>query len=1198
LIILDYSGLFWTEIKCPIEKQSNIMQTKVLFQTEKNLSLLTGLLSALLIGTPHVSSAQEDVEEDQVYELSPFTIDASEDTGYVATSTLAGTRIRTNLKDLGSAISVYTQEFMEDTGATDAGTLLSYTTNAEVGGINGNFSGAVDNGRGRYLVTDARTNPQFNQRIRGLGAADLTRGFYLTDIPFDSYNTERVTVSRGPNSLLFGIGSPGGVINNATKQALHDTEITEATVRFDNYGSLRGEFDVNRSLADGRVAIRIAGLDDGIEYKQDPAWNSDQRLYGALDIILFENEDSEFVGATKFRVNGEVGQSRGSPVQIIPPTNSYHSWFEPASASTEQYTGARPDANHLDPADGGTWEFQTTYNPFRSVKGSSENEIYTNTHPTSFRTIPITYNQPNAQVPNQGLGNDIAGQTLIIPWSGGGNVDTLDSTGLAGTPAAIDAFGPNAPGDTRMRRTTIYHPVSFYAEPEAVGFAAPSINNRDVFDYRNQVFSGGIDNVTRNFDAVNFALEQNFFDDKLGIEISYDKQHYEFKQDFLFSGAAQAPSTTGPWDVYVSINEFTQNGQVNPNLGRAYTRLRTPAKRLGESDRETFRVTAFGEIDLTENNGWLKHLGKHRFTGLFNDYTLDTRSEQRWMGWDSNEFNIGPALQADPIAHFRRPVSMLVYVSDDLRGLTSMDDVRLSQINIPHPQDGDTITAAYADTSSANAGRRIATGKVIVREYLKDEDIGRTSIEAKAFAWQSYFLDDHIVGLYGIRTDDVQSFIRANADEVGFDSKAHHPNHGVWRRDFTRLSSTPALDESGDTTTWSVIGRYPEGLLGDLPGGMDLQVHYAESENFNPIQPRGRADGGIFGQPTGTTEEYGFLASFADNKFTIKLNWFETSLNAVTAGPSTNIAGFAVGRINSYRDSDLVLERPWQAVLDDTVENNENFPIRSYEEFYPLAIAAIPQDLRDNLNGRQVDVDGDGVWDTYVIDPIPNLSSTQNRVAEGFEVELTYNPTPNWRFMANISEQETINSDTANLMALYEQLYTSDMVSSRIGELPFDATGTQAIRPMLAQWGNTGVVGIRTAKAMDNTVSNEQRKWRITGISNYSFTEGALAGASIGGAVRWEDEAATGYVYSVVDDIAGPVVTRPFFDDGLFSGDMWVSYSKMIWDDKIDWKIQLNVRNLVGESGDIPVKTNPDGQIAVIRIPNPRTISLSNTFSF
>ena len=1140
--------------------------------------------------------AQNNEDDNNIHDLSLFTIDATEDTGYVATSTLAGTRIKTDLKDLGSAISVYTTEFMEDTGATDAGSLLSYTTNAEVGGNNGNFAGAEDNGRGRYLVTDARTNPQLNQRIRGLGAADLTRGFYLTDIPFDSYNTERVTVSRGPNSLLFGIGSPGGVINNATKQALQDTEINEASVRFDNYGSLRGEFDVNRSLVDGRVAIRIAGLDDHVKYKQDPAWNRDRRIYGALDIVLFENSQSDNVGATKLRINGEYGHSRGSPVEIIPPTNSYHSWFEPARASISQYTGATPDSNHLDPADGGTWEFQTTYNPFVSVNGSSENEINTNTHPTSFRTIPITYNQPNAQIPDQGLGSGIAGQTLIIPWNR--NLDTLDSTGLAGTPAAIAAFGPDAPGDTPMKRTTIYHPVSFYAEPEAVGFAAPSINNRDVFDYRNHVFSGGIDNVTRNFDAVNFALEQNFLDDKLGFEIAYDQQSYDYKQDFLFSGQAQAPSTTGPYDVYVSINEFTQNGQVNPNLGRAYTRLRTPAKRLGWSDRETFRVTGFGEIDLTENDGWLRHLGKHRFTGLFNDYTLETRSEQRWMGWDSNEFAIGPALQADPIAHFRRPVTMMVYVSDDLRGINDMNDVRLSQINIPHPQDGDTITAAYADTSSAGAGRRISTGEVIVREYLQSEDIGKTDIEATAFAWQSYLFNEHIVGLYGRRTDDVQSYVRANATEVGFDSRENHPNFGVWNRDFTRLSSTPALDESGDTETWSIIARYPEAILGDLPGDMDLQFHYAESENFNPIQPRGRVDGGFWGQPTGTTEEYGVLASFGDNKFTVKLNWFETSLNAVSAGPTTNIAGFAVGRINSYRDSELELERPWQAVLDDTIENQEGFPIQSYDDFYPLAIEAIPQVLRDNLNAEQRDTDGDGIWDTYVIDPIPNLASTQNRVAEGFEVELTYNPTPNWRFMANISEQETVNSDTANLMAQFEQEYTAFMNSSRIGELPFDATGTQAIRPMSAQWGNTGVVGIRTAKALDDTVSNEQRQWRITGISNYSFTEGALEGASIGGAIRWEDEAATGYFYSVVDGIAGPDVNRPYFDDGLFSGDMWVSYTRPIWDNKIDWKIQLNVRNLVGESDDIPVKTNPDGMVAVIRIPNPRTISLSNTFSF
>jgi outer membrane receptor protein involved in Fe transport len=101
--------------------------------------LITGLATVTLAIAPSSAIAQEDDEE--VYDLSPFTVDATEDSGYVATATLAGTRVRTDLKDLGAAISVYTQEFMEDTAATDAATLLSYTSNTEVGGFQGNFSG-------------------------------------------------------------------------------------------------------------------------------------------------------------------------------------------------------------------------------------------------------------------------------------------------------------------------------------------------------------------------------------------------------------------------------------------------------------------------------------------------------------------------------------------------------------------------------------------------------------------------------------------------------------------------------------------------------------------------------------------------------------------------------------------------------------------------------------------------------------------------------------------------------------------------------------------------------------------------------------------------------------------------------------------------------------------------------------------------
>ena len=203
------------------------------------------VLSCAVISQPLL--AQNEDEED-VYTLSQFQIDESEVQGYLATSTLAGTRIKTDLKDLGSAISVVTEEFMDDVSATDAQTLLSYTLGTEVGGYQGNFAGGSEQRQSRIYLTDERVNPQRNQRIRGLGSADLTRGFFLSDIPFDTYNTERVTVSRGPNSLLFGIGSPGGVINNATKQALHGEEFGEIGVRLDNYGSWRLSFDYNKPL--------------------------------------------------------------------------------------------------------------------------------------------------------------------------------------------------------------------------------------------------------------------------------------------------------------------------------------------------------------------------------------------------------------------------------------------------------------------------------------------------------------------------------------------------------------------------------------------------------------------------------------------------------------------------------------------------------------------------------------------------------------------------------------------------------------------------------------------------------------------------------------------------------------------------------------------------------------------------------------
>lgn len=297
--------------------------------------LLSLVISVL--GASRLAAQDEDSSEDQVYDLSPFSV-SEENVGYSATSTLAGTRLNTQLKDIGTAVQVLTTEMFEDTGATDMETILPYTISTEVGGEQGNFTGA-DVISGSHTDTDqGRINPQNNQRIRGLEPATLTRNYFVTDIAFDSYNIDRVTINRGPNALLFGIGTPGGVIENTTKRAYFGNEFTEFSYRYGSHGSYRATFDVNQELIQGRLAARVAGLRENKNFRQDPAFEKDKRIYLALEGMLLKNESSDFFDETLVRLKYESGSIDSNPVNVTPPTDSFSHWFE-APDSITQYTG-------------------------------------------------------------------------------------------------------------------------------------------------------------------------------------------------------------------------------------------------------------------------------------------------------------------------------------------------------------------------------------------------------------------------------------------------------------------------------------------------------------------------------------------------------------------------------------------------------------------------------------------------------------------------------------------------------------------------------------------------------------------------------------------------------------------------------------------------------------------------------------------
>jgi outer membrane receptor protein involved in Fe transport len=126
-------------------------------------------------------SAQVSPPVKETIELSPFVVNSTKDTGYQASSTLAGTRLDTPLKELGASISIYTKDFLEDIGATNANELLVYVPGMDAGGPGGNYSGTTADALAPAVnVSSYRENPQGATRSRGMGSPTSTRNFFKT----------------------------------------------------------------------------------------------------------------------------------------------------------------------------------------------------------------------------------------------------------------------------------------------------------------------------------------------------------------------------------------------------------------------------------------------------------------------------------------------------------------------------------------------------------------------------------------------------------------------------------------------------------------------------------------------------------------------------------------------------------------------------------------------------------------------------------------------------------------------------------------------------------------------------------------------------------------------------------------------------------------------------------------------------------
>ncbi|OOO40426.1 TonB-dependent siderophore receptor [Rhizobium sophoriradicis] len=202
------------------------------------------------------ASAQSATTGDTATTLEPIVIqgaasDSKTDrTSVTAKNSAGATKISTPLVETPRSVSVTTEKEIEQRGAQTVIEAVRYTAGVTTGtsGFDPRFDQIYIRGYNATTVGDYRD---------GLRQPYINYGMFRTD----PYQLQRVEVIKGPVSVLYGSGSPGGLVNKISKLPTEEP-IREVGITYGTKDRVQGMFDFGGPISEGNddFLYRIVGV--------------------------------------------------------------------------------------------------------------------------------------------------------------------------------------------------------------------------------------------------------------------------------------------------------------------------------------------------------------------------------------------------------------------------------------------------------------------------------------------------------------------------------------------------------------------------------------------------------------------------------------------------------------------------------------------------------------------------------------------------------------------------------------------------------------------------------------------------------------------------------------------------------------------------------------------------------------------------